>query len=67
MQRRRGRSWERLVAAAGSGVGVETTEVSRWTESHRTRRSGWIVTANEAGMSIHPSNMALSMTSDGRT
>ena len=40
MRRRIGRSWEQLVAGAGSGVGVERSEGSRWRESHRMRRSG---------------------------
>ena len=43
MRRRIGRSWERLVAEAGSGAGGERSEGSRWRESHRTRRSGLIV------------------------
>ena len=47
MQQRKGRSWEWLAAEAGSGAGVETSEVSRWRESHRTRRSDKIVTVDE--------------------
>ena len=31
---------------AGSGVGVETSEATRWRESHRMRRSELIVTVD---------------------
>ena len=40
MQRTIVKSWERLVAEAGSGVGVERNEAIRWREIHRTRKSG---------------------------